>query len=98
MRCNHFSGKWGTPDESLDYNFYNPLNMTQFKDSLKSKNSIYGSNQNDAAGYTNGFYFGQIDPLCKILKRYKKFTELSVTRNYVVSMVDKGCHHVSVIL
>ena len=65
-----------------DYNIYNSLNMAQFKDSLKSNNSIYGSNQNDATGYTNGFYFGKINPLCKILKRYDNFTEFEEGKDY----------------
>jgi len=65
-----------------DYNIYNSLNMNHFKDSLLTKNGIYGSNQNDALGYTNGFYFGQINLLCKILKRYKNIMEFDQGKDY----------------
>ena len=64
-----------------DFYFANNINLNHLNDSIKS-NYIYTSQVNDAEGYTNGFYFGKLELLIPLLKRYENI------RNYLPSDHD----------
>ena len=64
-----------------DYYFSNYINLRHINSSLKKHDTIYLSKVNDENGYTNGFYFGTLKPMCKILKRYEDSFEVLKNQN-----------------
>lgn len=64
-----------------DFYFYNKLNINSIN---FDNNSIYISNNNDACGYTNGFYIGNTDLLIKIMERCNYLDKLIKDYEYGV--------------
>ena len=61
---------------SADLFLIKPVNIKDIEDSMKSNSKIYTTNCNDGQGYTNGFYFGLLEPMIKILKRFSILDKL----------------------
>jgi len=59
-----------------DYYILNKININDFKESVKSKDSIFLTQVNNGGydGYTNGIYFGNINNLNKMLFRYEELS------------------------
>jgi hypothetical protein len=64
-----------------DFYFYHKLNINSIN---FDSNNIYISNNNDACGYTNGFYIGNTNLLIKIMERYNYFHKLTKDYEYGV--------------
>lgn len=64
-----------------DYYFYHKLNINSIN---FDSNNIYISNNNDACGYTNGFYIGNTNLLIKIMERYNYYDKLIKDYEYGV--------------
>ena len=65
-----------------DYYLLNSINLEDVNNSLKN-NNVYTTMVNDAQGYTNGFYFGKLELLIPILKRYEKIElYLPINKDY----------------
>lgn len=64
-----------------DYYLIKQINLEHVKESINNKSIVYTSNCNDGLGYTNGFYFGSLEPLIKILKRFSNLENLLPTEN-----------------
>ena len=64
-----------------DFYFFQKLNINSIN---FDNSSIYISNNNDACGYTNGFYIGNTNLLIKIMERYIYFHKLIKDYEYGV--------------
>ncbi len=64
-----------------DFYFFHKLNINSIN---FDNNSIYISNNNDACGYTNGFYIGNTNLLIKIMERYSYLPKLIKDYEYGV--------------
>ena len=64
-----------------DFYFFQKLNINSIN---FDNNSIYISNNNDACGYTNGFYIGNTNLLIKLMERYNYFDKLIKDYEYGV--------------
>jgi hypothetical protein len=66
-----------------DYYITNNINLNDVENSINEKNKVYTTNMNDAHGYTNGFYIGNLISISKILKRYSILDQiLPVEKDY----------------
>lgn len=66
-----------------DFYFYHKLNINSIN---FDNNNIYISNNNDACGYTNGFYIGNTNLLIKIIKRYSYLPKLIKVYEYACNI------------
>lgn len=64
-----------------DFYFFHKLNINSIN---FDSNNIYISNNNDACGYTNGFYIGNTNLLIKLMERYNYFDKLIKDYEYGV--------------
>lgn len=62
-----------------DYYLFKPISLEDVRLSLASPNIIYTTTMNDAEGYTNGLFFGSVDPMIKVLDRYSVIETLFPT-------------------
>jgi len=66
-----------------DYYIANKIKITDVLDSYNN-NFLYTSQVNNADGITNGFYFGKIPDMVKLLKRYNDFESSNKDYEYTV--------------
>lgn len=76
-----------------DYYLLNKINVQHIADSINNKSTVYATNVNDAHGYTNGLYFGSLNPLIKILKRYSLLEILLPTNKDYEYLLKKVFDH-----
>ena len=66
-----------------DYYISNKINIDDILDSYYN-NFLYTSQVNNGNGITNGFYFGRITEMIKLLKRYEDFESSNKDYEYTV--------------
>ena len=65
-----------------DYYLLNKININDVDQSIYN-NNVYTTKVNDADGYTNGFYIGNLRTIIKILRRYENLQNfLPVNKDY----------------
>jgi len=77
-----------------DLYFLNKINLENIRESIaiNSNSSVYTSTVNEHPGhsYTNAFYFGSLEPLSKILKRFSILEKLLPTHSDYEHLLKKG--------
>ena len=76
-----------------DLYFLNKINLENIRESItiNSNSSVYTSTLNEQPGsYTNAFYFGSLEPLSKILKRFSILEKLLPTHSDYEHLLKKG--------
>lgn len=72
-----------------DYYLLNNININDVEQSIHN-NNIYTTRVNDAEGYTNGFYIGNLRTIIKILKRYENITSFYPTNKDYEYLLKKS--------
>ena len=73
-----------------DFYLIQPINIIELEDSFTKTDTIYTTDCNDGLGYTNGFYFGCLDPMIKVLKRFSILHELFPTKYDYEYLLKQG--------